>query len=155
MARVFAVLAIMLVLASPSLAGDDYIDEYIEILRTDARAEKRAVISAAMNLSDAQAKKFWPVYNKYEADVKKLNNKRINVIKDYAEHYWSMSDGRANDLMTRALDFQMKRVYLRKDYYRKFSYAVGHATAAKFMQIDNQIGLLVDLQIAANLPILD
>jgi len=143
--------AVMLV-GSVAVADDDY---YIELLKTDVKAHKMELIDEAMNLSDAQAKEFWPVYKKYQKEMGKVNEKELHLIKKYAENYDYMTGDVAKELANEFFELDIKRGYLRKDYYRKFAFATDPITAAKFFQIENRLGLLIELQIASVLPIME
>ena len=136
-------------------ANADEIDDYIELLREDVRTVKKAVVEVVMDLSEAEGERFWPIYDKYQREVEQLNKKRFKLIEKFADSYWDMDDGTAKSLVERASDMQIKRVYLRKQYFRKFAFAVGATKAAKFAQLDNAISTLVSLQIAAELPLIE
>lgn len=157
MARtIFAAVLTVLVGAVCARAQDEaQLDTYMEILRSDVRAEKIAIITEVMNFTDEEAARFWPVYRKYEKETRKINDRRIKLIRDYADHYWSITDAKASTLVKRSLDLRLKRTYLMRDYFRDFTRAIGAKQAAKFMQLENQINLLIDLQIAAELPLIE
>ncbi len=78
----------------------------------------------------------------------------LALIKDYAANYDSLSDEIAKDLASRALRIDEDELKLRKKYYKRVEKAMGSVTAAKFLQIENQIRLLIDLQIAQSLPLI-
>lgn len=147
---------LLLLVSAPALAQTDAeLEAFIEILRSDVRAEKVELITEYMNFSDAEAKAFWPVYRKYEREIRKINDARLLLIKEYGEYYFDMSDARARDLAKRSVDLQIKRSYVRKEYFRRFEHALPTKTAVKFMQLDYQISLLVDVQIASELPFIE
>jgi hypothetical protein len=128
-------------------------DEYLELLRSDVKTQRVAIITEVMGLQGAQADKFWEVYRDYEYQGSKIGDQRLALIKDYAAAYETMTDDKATELMTRSFDIDQQRMALRKEYYQKFEEAVGPITAAKFMQVDNQLNLLIDLQISQSLPL--
>ena len=148
-------LVVVAVLLVGSTAYADEIDDYIELLRDDAKAVKKLVVMEAMDLSDEEGEKFWPIYEKYQREVDKLNRARLKLIEDYADNYWDMTDSKAKQLVNDTIGRRLKRMYLRKDYFRKFSYAIGATQAAKFMQLDNVIAQIVSLQISAELPLIE
>jgi hypothetical protein len=145
----FAVVACALLPAAASAQ----MDSYIEMLRSDVRTQKVAVITEVMAFTDAEAEVFWPIYRKYEVDLAKLFDERLANIKKYAANYDTMDDATADDLIKTAFAINEKRTKLAKSYYADFKKALGAKRAAKFAQLDNQIDLLIDLQIAANLPL--
>jgi 1-aminocyclopropane-1-carboxylate deaminase/D-cysteine desulfhydrase-like pyridoxal-dependent ACC family enzyme len=140
-----------------ALANDDTREvnmrAYTELLRSDLRAQKVAIITEVMQFTEAEDTKFWPVYREYEAELAKINDDRMALIKDYADNYAALTDVVADKLARRALDLEARRHALRTTYYDRIKLAVSPKTAARFMQVEHQILLLLDLQIAASLPL--
>jgi hypothetical protein len=126
---------------------------YAELLRSDVRAQKAAIITEVMLFTDAEDAKFWPVYREYEAELSKLNDDRLALIREYASNYETLSDQRADRVARRALDLETKRTALLAKYYDRFASVLSARTAARFLQVEHQLLLLLDLQIAASLPI--
>ena len=143
--------------AAKPLAPDDAREEnlhaYTELLRSDLRSQKVAIITELMQFTEDDDAKFWPVYREYETELAKLNDERLALIKDYAANYETITDGVADRLALGALDLEGRRHALKSKYYDRFKSVVSPKTAARFLQIENQILLLLDLQIAASLPI--
>ena len=104
---------------------------------------------AVMLLSAADATKFWPIYSEYDAELTKLNNQRIQNIKEYARTYNQMTDAKADELIQNALAYQNQRSELLAKTYGRVKQAVGAVTAARFVQVEHQLLLLIDLQIAS------
>jgi len=132
---------------------DTNIRAYVELLRADVRAEKTAIIGQIMDLNDDQAAKFWPIYREYDAALQQLNDKKLAGIKEYAKNYDSMTDEKADELAKLALDLENERNDLKRTYYDKMSKQLGGILAARFLQIENQLLMVIDLQIASSLPI--
>src|SRR6185436_15806592 len=126
---------------------------YVELLRSDLRAQKVAVITEVMEFTEAEDAKFWPVYREYEAELAKIHDDRMALIKEYSVSYDALTDATADRLALRALDLEARRQTLTKTYYDRFKSVVSPKTAARFIQVEHQILLLLDLQIAASLPI--
>jgi hypothetical protein len=129
-------------------------DAYIELLRSDVKTKKVAIITEAMQFTNEEAKAFWPVYREYEFELTKIGDGRLELIKDYAQNYETMTDEKAKELVDRALKLEGKRTKLKKKYFKKFDKVLSSKTAAKFFQLENQINLLIDLQIASELPLI-
>ena len=140
----------LVALAMPALAQNDL----IEVMRSDLRTEKMAIVTKAMQLTEAQSEQFWPVYKEYEAELVKLNDGRVQLIKDYAANYDSMTDDVAKDLINRGFKLQEGRTKLLKNYVSKMSKAVDVKTAARWAQVEHALGSAIDLQIGADLPLL-
>ena len=128
-------------------------DAYMELLRSDLSTQKVAIITEGMELTDAQAAIFWPIYRKYDAELTTLNDTRIAVIKDYAQNYDQMTEAKADDLTKRTFAFLESRIKLQKKYYKEFSKALSPVLAAKYMQIERSINTLMDFQIMSEIPL--
>jgi hypothetical protein len=129
------------------------IHAYVELLRSDLRSQKVAIITDIMQFSEDEDAKFWPVYREYETELSAVNDDRIALIKEYAEAYGHITDAIADRLAHGALDLEARRNAVKAKYYEKFKTALSAKTAARFLQVENQILLILDLQIAASLPI--
>ena len=129
------------------------LQEYIELLRKDVRQQKAEIMGAVMVLSAGDAAKFWPIYSEYDAELTKLNNKRVENIKEYARSYDQMTDAKADELIQNALSYQKERDELLARTYERVKQAVGGVTAARFIQVEHQLLLIIDLQITSSLPI--
>ena len=126
---------------------------YVELLRADVKVKKTAIYTDLMQFNDEQAAKFWPIYNEYDLELNKLNDQKLEGIKEYARTYTSMTDEKANELATLALELENKRFALKTKYYEKIREQLGGIIAARFLQVENQILMVIDLQIASSLPI--
>ena len=129
-------------------------DTDIALLRSDVQAQRTDVVAHTMQLNDADAKKFWPLYREYVNKEQAIGDQRVSAIKDYASQYDTMNDAQADGLVDRMLKFDKSRTALRAEYYPKFKKVIGAKQAAKFLQVDNRLNLLVDLQIANAIPVI-
>lgn len=129
-------------------------EAYIELLRSDVKTQKVAIITEAMQFTNEEGNAFWPIYREYEVDFAKIGDARIVLIKDYAQNYETMTDEKAKELVQRGLKLEERRTKLKKKYFRKFDKVLSSKTVAKFFQLENQINLLIDLQIASELPLI-
>ena len=120
-------------------------DAYIELLRSDVKAKKVAIVTEVMQFTDQEGKVFWPVYREYELELAKIGDARIELIKDYARNYETMTDEKAKELIERALKLEERRTKLKKKYFKKFDKVLPSKAVAKFFQLENQINLLIDL----------
>jgi hypothetical protein len=128
--------------------------QLLELVRSDFRTQKVAIVTAAMPFTETQAGAFWPVYRQYEAELTTLWDQRLALIKEYAQTYQAMTDEKAKQLAETALRLEDEQVKLRKKYFDRISTAVGPVLAARFLQVENQIGALVSLQIAEEVPLI-
>ena len=147
----------ILILVLTALCGaqnkGESVDSYIETIRADARADKIAIITDAMQFSEQDGKAFWPVYRKYEADLVKVNDERVSAIKTYAQKFDTLTDADAKALINQTIDFEIRRADLRKKYAKEFQKAgLPSLTVAKFLQLEHRLDLVADLRIASELP---
>ena len=109
-------------------------EPYLELLRSDLRTQKVALVTEAMDLADAQSEVFWPIFRKYDAELASLNDQRIALIKDYAQNFDKMTDAKADELTKQVFSLLGKRLKLQESYYQQFSKALNPVLAARFMQ---------------------
>jgi hypothetical protein len=128
---------------------------YAELLRSDVRAQKVAIITEVMGFSEAEDAAFWPIYREYDVEMSKLGDERVAMIQEYAQNYSKMTDAVADSLATRALDLEGRRNAVKTKYYERFKQALSPRTAARFLQVEQQLLLLIDLQILSSLPIIE
>jgi hypothetical protein len=140
--------------AAPEEAADLNLRAYVELLRSDLRTQKVAIITQMMEFTEAEDAAFWPIYREYELDMSKLNDERIAMIQEYGQNYSQITDDLADKLATKALDLESRRQALKGKVYERVKQATSAHTAAKFLQVEHQIQLLIDLQISAALPII-
>ena len=140
--------------AAPAGAPKENIAEDIKLLRKDVRAEKQKIMGAAMGLDEAQSKKFWPIYKEYDRQLTKLNDVRLGNITAFAQNYNNMTDNKADELVNGAIAYRKKRLDLLAGTYDKVRAALGSPLAARFLQVEDTLLNLIDLQIQSNLPLM-
>ena len=131
------------------------IKEYVDLLRKDVKSEKVSIITEMMQFSPQEASVFWPIYTQYDAELTKLADERVQLIKDYALNYEKLTDAKADELITKSADILGRRLDLQKKYYQVFREKLGALKAAKFTQVEHQLLLIIDLQIASMLPVIE
>jgi|SRR4029453_3201170 hypothetical protein len=126
---------------------------YAELLRSDIRAQKVAILTQMMEFTEAEDAAFWPIYREYDGEMAKLGDERVALIADYARSYDALTDDQADSLAKRALDLEARRQAVKAKYYDKVRTALKPRSALRFLQVEHQLQLLIDLQISAALPI--
>jgi len=157
MNKLFALVCVATVSLGGLVQAQDYDapDRYIELLRSDVRTQRVAIITEVMQFTQEEADLFWPIYKEYEFEISKLGDERVAMIKDFAASYDTMTDEKAKELAERTLKLDGDSLKLQKQYFKKFDKVLGSKTVAKFFQLDRQIDLLIRLQIAASLPLIE
>jgi len=134
----------------PSQAG---IDQDIQLLRQDLRSKKKQMVAANLSLTDAEATKFWPVYDQYIVELTKIHDEKYAVLKEFVEGWGKLTDDQAMSLTNRALTVDRNVTGLRLKYVPIFSKVLPGTKVATFFQIDRRLQALVDLQLQAQLPL--
>ncbi len=136
-------------------AASQGIDADIQLMRKDLRSDKKVIVAETMSLTETEATKFWPVYDQYAADLAKINDSKVSVIKEYAAKYPNLAPEEALGLMKRWSEADSAAIELRAKYLPKFHDALQNVKTARFFQIDRRIGLVLDLQLASQIPLVE
>ena len=130
------------------------IDQEIAMLRSDLRSTRKQVVAANMKLSDTEAEKFWPTYDQYVAELVKINGAKYDLIKEYMQS-GNMTEEQADTLSKRWLAVDESVVQLRLKYIPIFRKALSAKGTAMFFQIDRRVQMMIDLQLASSLPLIE
>jgi hypothetical protein len=127
----------------------------MEILRQKLKADKKLVVAQAMQLSDAEAAGFWPVYDAYQNDLGQLNARLVQLIKSYAEAYRTdtLTDDKAQALTDEALKIEQAEVDMKRAYLPKLSAVVSPVKAARYLQVENKIRAVLKFDLATEIPL--
>jgi hypothetical protein len=128
-------------------------DEDIALLRQDLRAKKMQVIGQNMSLSDAEAQKFWPIYNHYVKDLREVNDQKYALLKQYAEMWATMTDEDALIYVRHWLEADGQAQALRLKYVPAVSQVLPGKKAATFFQLDRRLNMIIDLQLFSQIPL--
>jgi hypothetical protein len=126
---------------------------YTELLRSDVRAQKVAILTEVVGFTEAEDKAFWPIYREYDVEMSKLGDERIAVIAEYARNYSNLTDSVADGLAHQALDLEARRQAVKAKFYDRIAKALSPRTAMRVLQVEQQLLLLLDLQIVSSLPV--
>ncbi|RLE04658.1 MAG: hypothetical protein DRJ13_03395 [Bacteroidetes bacterium] len=130
-------------------------NDYLELTREVLKVEKKAAVTEALQLSEAESQPFWNLYNEYQAALYVVQNKRIAIIKDYSDNFDSLSDEKADELWIGSLKYEQELLKLKKRYHAKFKKVVSPGRAARFMQLENKIETLIDASLALEIPLIE
>ncbi|RLD76060.1 MAG: hypothetical protein DRJ07_16955 [Bacteroidetes bacterium] len=130
-------------------------NDYMEVMRSALKTEKKSIIAEVMTLTNEESLVFWPLYNEYQGKLYTTNTKYLGIITDFAEKYESMSDEDALDLMNRLNAYDAEMLKLRKAYIKKFNKILPAKKVLRYIQAENKIDVLVDFEIANSVPLLE
>ena len=124
-----------------------------DVLLDTLHANKKAFVAANLQLSDAEAQAFWPVYDRYQKDLAAVQARLLAVIHDYAEHFGSLSDEQALKLVKEYLAVERERAKVRSAYLKPISAALPGVKVMRFYQIENKIDAVLRYELAATIPV--
>jgi Spy/CpxP family protein refolding chaperone len=130
-------------------------DENIRLFRKDVRSLKKQIISANIQLTDAEAQQFWPVYDRYTAEIEKIEDSKFELLKEYARNYSTITDEQADAYIKGRTAVEESVLQLRLKYLPEFRKVLSGRTAALFTQMDFRLGLVVELQLASQVPMIE
>ena len=147
----FALAALLALPAAAQTASD------MQILAQKIKADKKLVVAANLQLTEAEAKGFWPVYEAYQKDLAKINQQLIGTIKRYADAYnkGAVPDGTAKKLIREAVAVEEAEVKLKRSYLPKLEKVLPGMKVARYMQIENKIRAVGKYELAAQIPLVE
>lgn len=128
---------------------------YFEVLRSDFNTGKIRTINEVMKLTAPEADKFWPIYRNYEGDLAQVGDRKLALIRDFLTYRkaGTLTDEKSKELSTQWLQNAQDRLELWKKYHARISESVSPLRAAQFLQVENQMALFVDINIASEMPL--
>ena len=136
----------------PALSEDKPADN-MDIVREKIRADKKLMVSEEMELTEKEANAFWPVYERYQKDLQKINDRTVALIKEYSDNYKTMTDAVAKKLLDDMLKIEADRLSLRKSYLPDFEKTLPAKKVARYYQIENKIDAVVKYELAKAIPL--
>jgi hypothetical protein len=128
---------------------------YFEVLRSDFNAGKIRTLNEVMKLTAEEADKFWPIYRSYEKDLAAVGDRKLALIREFITHHkaGTLTDQNSKAMAAQWLQNVQDRLDLWKKYHQQISAAVSPIRAAQFLQVENQMAIFVDLNIASEMPL--
>lgn len=155
--------ALCAVLGSPLSLADDKpvvnekfadLEPAIQMLREEVGQDRREIVKKNMLLTQTEAATFWPLYDDYRKDMRKLDDRRTRLITDFAAHRNAMSEDEGARLTKEALSIEEDKVEVRQDHVKKMSKDLSARTVARFFQIDAKLDAIVNAELAARIPLI-
>lgn len=135
-------------------AGEGMSESDFELMRSDIRTKKASLIADRMKFTDREASAFWPVYRQYEADLAAINDKKVSIIKDYLSRHDALTDQQAKQLAEEVFDVDQKTLDLRTKCFGALDKLLPGKTIVRWLQLERRLQLLVDAQLAKDLPVI-
>lgn len=127
----------------------------LEIIHEKLKADKKVIVAKYMELTESEAKKFWPVYEEYQGDLQTSNQRLLRLLESYAEDYKknSLTDDKAKKLLDEWLAFEQEEGKRRSAFAPKVLQALPAKKAARYLQIENEYRTLLRYELAATVPL--
>jgi hypothetical protein len=155
MKAVWVVLTMLLASAASLTGAQDKPADNMQILREKLKADKKLLVAANMELTESEAKSFWPIYDAYQKDLQRINRRITSLLESYAADFRSktMTDDKANKLIDEALAIEAAEANLKSTYAPKLSKALPVKKVARYLQIENKIRALIRYDLAQGVPL--
>jgi len=129
----------------------------MEILIQKVKADKKLLVASNMDLSEAEGKKFWPLYDGYQKELEQINQRLGRTIKAYADEFnagkGTISNDTAKKLLNEALSVEEAEVKLKRAYADKIGKVLPATKATRYIQIENKIRAVIKAELAAQIPL--
>jgi len=152
-ALIMVIMTLMVAMVAPALAQDKPADN-MEIVLEKTRADKKLLVAENMQLTEAEAKAFWPVYDQYQDELFLLRSRTAKLIKDYADAYDQMTNHTAKKLLDELMVIEGLGPKLRQAYLPKFRKVLPETKVVRYYQIENKIQAALFYEIARNIPLM-
>ena len=125
----------------------------LDLLRKDLRAMRKQLIAQNLRLTEAEATKFWPVYDEYIKELIAINDKKFALIQDYADNWGKMTNDQSLLFIRQWLDSDIATTQLRQKYVPIVSTVLDGKKTATFFQLDRRIAMMIELQVSSQMPL--
>ena len=152
---VFVMCIVMIASTCSFSEAEDKSSVNMQILGEKLKADKKLLVAQNMQLTEAEAGKFWPVYEQYQDELFILRVRSLQLVKTYAEKYESMTNDIAKKLLNEYLALEGLRQKVREAYLPKFRKVLPEIKVARYYQIENKINAVVNYELAAQIPLME
>ena len=141
-------------LAAPAFAEPPS-DTNMEILKEKLKADKKLLIASNMDLTDAEAKQFWPMYDDYQKDLEGINKQLVQTIKEYSDAFnkGTISNDTAKKLLNEALTVEEQEVKLKRASAEKLGKVLPATKVARYIQLETKIRSIIKFEMAQQIPL--
>jgi polyhydroxyalkanoate synthesis regulator phasin len=129
----------------------------MQILREKVKADKKLLVATNMNLTESEAKEFWPVYEWYQKKLTAINQRIGKLIDSYAADYGSntLTNEKAKKLTDELVAIGKAEAELQAESVPKLSKVLPAKKVLRYLQIENKIRAAVKYELAANIPLVE
>jgi hypothetical protein len=127
--------------------------DLIEVARSVVNVDRKAVVVAALELTDTESESFWPLYSEYRSEMDKITDDRVKLVLNYAKLYPNVPEEQAKQMLETYTSLEQRQVEKRNVYLMKFGKVLPAAKALRFAQVETRLDLVVHLNLAARIPL--
>src|SRR5262249_23282855 len=127
----------------------------LDVLVDAIRANRKALVAVNLKLTDEEATKFWPIYDRYQQEINAVGDRLVGVIQDYTANFSDLSNDKAIKLVEEYLTIEADRVKVRRAYVDEFAKALPGRKVARFYQIENKMDAVIRYDLAATIPVVE
>jgi hypothetical protein len=140
---------------TPTGDGTNHVisDQELNLLRKDLRSQRKQLIASNLILTEAEAVKFWPVYDQYMTELIAINDKKFGLIQNYADNWAKLTNEQSLSFIRQWLDMDIATAQLRQKYVPIVSKVLDGKKTATFFQLDRRIAMMIDLQLSSQMPL--
>lgn len=129
------------------------VDGAIRLTRAQIQADRQALVAANLELTAEERAAFWPLYLDYRAALERLGDRRVVLLLQFAESYETLTDSRASELLAESLELETERAKLRSRWMKRFQKILPGTKAVRFYQVENKLDLMIESEIASQVPL--
>ena len=150
-----AMLAVAALAAPMAFAEDKAADVTdMQALRAAVKADKRAFVASTLNLTDAEAKRFWPIYDAYQANLQMTSREHVLALEGYLFRDKPMTNLAAKNLAKEMIQIDDAELKARRTLRNKVMRALPPIKAARYLQLEEKIQAARDYDVASTVPLI-
>jgi hypothetical protein len=135
--------------------GDALAEPDLEVLINASQSNRKALVAANLELTKDEAAKFWPIYDRYQAERGAIAERLGAVIQEYTTTFTTLSDDKAVKLVDEFLSVEAERVKVKRAFVTEFAKVLPGRKLARLVQIENKMDAVIRYDIASTIPVID
>jgi hypothetical protein len=149
-----SIITLLLLLSlSTAAPAQTALDDQIALARQSAQTDRKLVLMGNMTFTSEESARFWPAWNEYRAAMAANGDRRLALIKDFAESYENMSDLKARELLTDHFSISMQDLVIKQDFARKIDEFMPTQKVMRVIQIENKLDAAINMKLASEIPL--
>ncbi len=153
MKHLIVVLATLVAVFAAAVVSAQTVDDAIHLTRSAVQTERQAIVAANLGLSESESAVFWPLYRDYRNAVAQAADAKVDILKRLFSNYETLTDDEAMSLLDDHLAFERERLKIQTSYAKKMSKVLPGRTVARFFQIENKMDVIIDYEMAGEIPL--